>query len=101
MFFKENLKKTLDGLFGGYRLRFEEKTRGLSGEYWVTLRDAQTSRVLDERHDHNIIVNTASILIARLLKDNKNPRRGYLTWRLGLVLWAGIYRTRLSRLSLR
>ena len=89
MFFKENLKKTLDGLFGGYRLRFEEKTRGLSGEYWVTLRDAQTGRVLDERHDHNIIVNTASILIARLLKDNKEPTAGisYLAVGTGAVGW--------------
>jgi hypothetical protein len=92
MLFKENLKsvkRTLESVFGGFRLKYEEKTNGLKGEYRIVLREASTGRILEERVGHNIIVNTASILIARLLKDNSDPTAGisYLAVGTGGVGW--------------
>jgi hypothetical protein len=89
MFFKENLKRSLDFVFGGYRLKYDEKVKGLKGEYRITLRDAKTGRIIEERVGHNIIVNSASVLIARLLKDNADPSAGisYLAVGTGGVGW--------------
>jgi hypothetical protein len=92
MLFQENLKslkRTLESVFGGFRLKYEEKTNGLKGEYKIVLREASTGRILEERVGHNIIVNTASILIARLLKDNQDPTAGisYLAVGTGGVGW--------------
>ena len=91
MFFKEFLRKTTESMFGGFRVKHEEtlKKPPLTGEYWMTLRDAKTGEILEQRHDHNIIVNSASILIARLLKDSKEPDAGisYLAVGTGAVGW--------------
>jgi hypothetical protein len=88
MIFKEALKKIAEGCFGGHRVKYEEKLNGLSGEYWILLRNA-SGRVIEERHDTNIIVNSASILIARLLKDNSEPDAGisYLAVGTGASGW--------------
>lgn len=89
MIFIENLKRAYEGFMGGYRAKYEEKTRPLHGQYWIILRDAETGEVIEERHNHNLIVNTASILIARLLKDNHEPDAGisYLAVGTGASGW--------------
>lgn len=76
MLFREKLRQAVEGVFGGFRLKHDEHVSPLHGQFWMTLRDAQTGEILEERHNHNIIVNTASILIARLLKDNSEPAAG-------------------------
>lgn len=76
MLFREKLRQAVEGVFGGFRLKHDEKVKPLHGQFWLTLRDSQTGEILEERHNHNIIVNTASILIARLLKDNNEPAAG-------------------------
>jgi hypothetical protein len=89
MLFKENLRRTLEATFGGFRLKHDETVKGLKGEYRITLREACSGRILEERVGHNIIVNTASILISRLLKDNTEPSSGisYLAVGTGGVGW--------------
>jgi hypothetical protein len=89
MLFLENLKRRLDHVFGGYSLKYTEKIKGLKGEYRMVLRDAATGNILEELRDHNIIVNSASILIARLLKDNNEPDAGisYLAVGTGAPGW--------------
>jgi hypothetical protein len=91
MLFKEFLRKTADSVFGGFKVNHKEtlKNPPLTGEYWMTLRDAKTGEILEQRHDHNIIVNLASVLIARLLKDNKEPDAGisYLAVGTGTTGW--------------
>lgn len=76
MLFKEFLDRARDWGFGGFTLKYKEQPRHLKGEYRIILRDSATGKIIEERRDHNIIVNTASILIARLLKDNHEPDAG-------------------------
>jgi hypothetical protein len=76
MLFRETLRRATERLFAGFRIRYEEKLNPLHGEYWMHLRDAKTGELLEERHGTNIIVNSASILIARLLKDPNEPGGG-------------------------
>lgn len=89
MIFKEVLHRAKECFFGGFILRNQEGLRPLKGEYWITLKEGLTGKVLETRHDHNIIVNTASILIARLLKDSLEPDGGitYLAVGTGGVGW--------------
>jgi hypothetical protein len=89
MHFKERLHKACEFAFGGFLIRHEETTRKPRGEYHLILRDVVTGNVLEERHDHNLIVNSASVLIARLLKDNNEPAGGitYLAVGTGASGW--------------
>ena len=89
MIFKETLRKVFEQSFGGFRIRYNEDVRHLKGEWWMTLRDTKTGSVVENRHGTNIIVNTASILIARLLKDNNEPDGGitYLAVGTGAPGW--------------
>lgn len=89
MFFVDNLRKTLISTFGGYNLKYKEGLTGLKGAVRVVLRDAATGKIIQEYKNHNIIVNTASVLIARLLKDSREPDAGisYLAVGTGGVDW--------------
>lgn len=88
MTFNEALRKTIDRVFYGFKLKYSEKVRPLKGEYWIRTKDSLTDEI-KELHGNNIIVNTASILIARLLKDNHEPDGGitYLAVGTGGVGW--------------
>lgn len=61
----------------------------LRGDVFITLRDAKTGEVQDHREFHNLVVKDASILIARLMKDNQEPPHGvfYLAVGTGDVGW--------------
>jgi hypothetical protein len=87
MIFIERLRRAADSVFGGYRIKHEEKITPLRGEFRMILRE--NGRIIEERVDHNIIVNTASVLIARLLKDNQEPDGGitYLAVGTGAPGW--------------
>lgn len=89
MIFKEFLKKTFENTFGGFRLKYDEEVKRPSGEYWIILRDAKTGEIIKKQQGHNIIVNTASVLLARLLKDNSEPDAGisYLAVGTGASGW--------------
>jgi hypothetical protein len=89
MVFFEWLQKAREKIGFGTRYRFDEKFDGLSGEVWAILKDAKTGQVLQEYHHTNIIVNSASILIARLLKDSTEPEAGisYLAVGTGDPRW--------------
>lgn len=89
MLFKEVLHRTFESAFGGFRLKHKETVKTLRGEFWIKLFDVSAGRLIDERHGKNIIVNTASVLIARLLKDNHEPDAGisYLAVGTGASGW--------------
>jgi len=87
MAFRENLKRVLEATRVGFKFKHAEKINALHGEYWLTLK--QGDRVVAERHSTNIIVNSASVLVARLLKDNQEPDGGitYLAVGSGAQGW--------------
>jgi hypothetical protein len=70
-------------------MKFDESAHKITGAYTMILRDAQTGRIIEERRGHNIIVNSASVLIARLLKDSHEPDGGitYLAVGTGAIGW--------------
>jgi hypothetical protein len=89
MLFKEKLRRTMESVSTGFHIKHKEEVKHLKGEYRITLKEASTGRILEERAGHNIIVNTASILIARLLKDSVEPTAGisYLAVGTGGIGW--------------
>jgi len=89
MRFTEIVRKAWDCSFGGFILRHEERMGKLSGAWRMTLKDSKTGVVIEERRGTNIIVNSASVLIARLLKDSHEPDGGitYLAVGTGGVGW--------------
>lgn len=85
--FSEKLGK-FKGLFRvNTGVTYEEKPLSLKGELFYTLYEG--GEVVGEYRHSNIIVNTASILIARLLKDNSEPTSGisYLAAGSGNAGW--------------
>lgn len=86
--FLEHLKKTASGaLRMSSSMLFEEEQPGLKGELFV--RAYEGGELVREYRHSNIIVNTASILIARLLKDSSEPAAGisYLAVGSGNASW--------------
>ena len=70
--FLEKFHKIRNSFRMSSEVRHMEDLRVLKGELFVKAYDhAQNGRKVYDYHKSNIIVNTASILIARLLKDNK------------------------------
>jgi len=70
-FFKKGLLQILQVVSG---IKYEENPKHLKGELFLFLKEK--GKIVKTIHQSNIIVNTASILIARLLKDNKEPTNG-------------------------
>lgn len=75
--FKEKTKK-VSNLFKLISvMREKEDVPGLKGELFIKGYDmAQEGKLVHSYQQSNIIVNTASILIARLLKNSSEPRNG-------------------------
>jgi len=90
MRFHEALRRTAESVFSAFTLKYREEGLTLkSGEVWITAKDTKTGEEKEVYHSKNIIVNTASILIARLLKDNSEPDGGitYLAVGTGASGW--------------
>ena len=72
--FLEKCKKIAPFLKLSAAIKSEERTHQLKGELFLKAYIGE--ELVYDYHKSNIIVNTASILIARLLKDNKEPISG-------------------------
>jgi hypothetical protein len=76
-FFKEKTKRMLNMFKLSSVSREKENTPGLKGELFLKAYDmALDGKLVYSYHHSNIIVNTASILIARILKDSSEPTNG-------------------------
>lgn len=76
-FFKEKTKRLLNLFKLSFSIREEENTSPLKGELFLKAYEmADGGRLVYDYYRGNIIVNTASILIARLLKDSSEPTNG-------------------------
>jgi hypothetical protein len=76
-FFREKTKRVANMFKLISVLREKEDVSGLKGELILKAYDmAQDGKLVYNYRHSNIIVNTASILIARLLKNNSEPQSG-------------------------
>jgi hypothetical protein len=73
-FFKENIQKMGNLFHMGTAIKERETYRGMKGK--LILKAYEGGVLVQEYTSPNIIVNTASILIARLLKDSSEPNAG-------------------------
>lgn len=72
---------TFRGALGG---RYEEKAGCIvRGDVFITLRDGKTRDIQDRREFKNLIVKDASILVARLVKNNTEPPHGAFVLAMG------------------
>lgn len=55
----------------------------IRGDVFMTLRDGSSNEVQEKRELRNLVVLDASILIARLMKDNAEPPRGIFALAVG------------------
>lgn len=55
----------------------------IRGDVFLTVRDGRTQKVQDHRELRNLVVLDASILIARLMKDNSEPPHGVYALAVG------------------
>lgn len=70
--------------FGILRPKFEENAKlGIRGDVFISLKDGASGRLQDYREHRNLIVKDASILVARLMKDNAEPTKGIFTLAVG------------------
>lgn len=63
--------------------RYEDQTRGVKGDVSIELRNAYTGALELSWQRHNIVTLDASILIARLVKDNDEPPQGAFVLAVG------------------
>lgn len=63
--------------------RYEDPVRGFRGDVFTELRNAHTGALECAWEKHNIVVKDASILIARLVKDNQEPPEGAFVLAVG------------------
>ena len=68
------LTKVEEAVSSGYKIR---------GDVFLTLKDAKTGEIQDYREVNNLVVLDASILIARLMKDNVEPPHGIYALAVG------------------
>lgn len=79
----EAFTRVASRLFGDLKSRFQEKGPSIRGDVFLTLRDGQSGEVQDKREVRNLIVKDASILVARLMKDNAEPSKGVYVLAVG------------------
>jgi hypothetical protein len=86
-FFKEKVKKVANLFKLALSFVVHERVRPIKGKLFM--RAYENGNLVHEYISPNIIVNTASILIARLLKDNTEPQAGisYLAVGSGSGAW--------------
>lgn len=78
----EAFRKARTALATALAPRYEDEVKPkIKGEVFITLRDASSGEVQD--HRHNLVVLDASILIARLMKDNAEPPHGIFCLAVG------------------
>jgi hypothetical protein len=76
-FFKEKTSRLLNRTKISTKSKMKEDTKELRGTLTIKVYDMfDGGKLIHTYHQSNIIVNTASILIARLLKNNQEPQNG-------------------------
>ena len=80
----ESFAQPKEGVALGVRATHKEDARyHIRGDVFLTLRDGATGEVQEDRELRNLVVLDASILIARLMKDNVEPPHGIFALAVG------------------
>lgn len=79
----ETFSRVRGAFSAAMRQVFREPYKGIRGDVFVTMRDGKTGEVQFEQEHRNLIVLDASILLARLLKDNAEPTKGAFVLAVG------------------
>ncbi len=84
---RERLPSPTAGFSAAFACRqaesFDEKGYYIRGDVFIRLRDGKTGALQEEREHRNLVVLDASILIARLMKDNAEPPKGIFALAVG------------------
>lgn len=84
MQYKDSFRRVGAALRGALRSRHEERVGCIiRGDVFMTLRNARTREVQEQREFRNLIVRDASILVARLMKDNQEPPKSVYVLAVG------------------
>lgn len=89
MFFNDKINSTKSQFSLNINQCFEENVGIVKGKLFFKVYKSTTGELVYNYENSNIIVNTSSILIARLLKDNTEPQKGisYLAVGSGNPSW--------------
>lgn len=80
----ETFRKAASKMVAAFGVKHEDDARyHIRGDVFMTLRDGKTGAVQDYREKRNLIVKDASIIIARLMKDNAEPPKGVFVLAVG------------------
>jgi hypothetical protein len=67
----DTFRQIRDAIHMAMTCRYEDQMSAIKkGEVFMTLRDGKTGEIQDQRHYKNLVTRDASILIARLFKNN-------------------------------
>jgi hypothetical protein len=67
----DKFKQIRDAISMSMLVRYEDRMTCIKkGEVFMTLRDGRTGEIQEQRHFDNLVVRDASILVARLFKNN-------------------------------
>ncbi len=79
----EAFRRITSSVASHFRSRNNDGYQGLKGEVFIKVFEASSGIVQVKRHIPNLIVKDASILIARLMKDNQEPPKGIFVLAVG------------------
>jgi hypothetical protein len=80
---KDAFRNASASFFATLQGRYADQTRGIRGDVFLKLRNARTGALEYEWERRNIVVQDASILIARLVKDSQEPTKGAFALAVG------------------
>lgn len=81
--YKEAFRNAKAAFFATLGGRYEDQTKGLKGDVFLTMRNGKTGALEYQWERRNLVVRDASILIARLVKDSAEPPYGAFALAMG------------------
>jgi hypothetical protein len=79
----ESLREPTEQVGFSFAVRAADQGPHIRGEVFLCLRDGETGAIQEERHLENLVVLDASILLARLARDNQEPPHGIFALAIG------------------
>lgn len=81
--YRDAIKNAKNAFFATLEGRYEDRSPGLRGDVFLSLRNARTGALEHNWERRNLVVLDASILIARLVKDSQEPPQGAFALAIG------------------